>query len=427
MSGINIEGYRARVVDDTVAMGLRVSGAVCIQGPKWCGKTRTALAHSKSAFMMMGLTDQGYPNRQLALNSLRLVLDGETPRTIDEWQEVPSIWDAVRYEVDRRGAKGQFILTGSSTPVKEGIMHSGAGRIARVGMRTMSLWESGDSQGEVSLAALFDGDMQNKLVEASTLQQLIYLTVRGGWPANIGMDAEDAFFAVKNYIDIIVEEDFGRAYSTNASVVKLRKVLASLARNESTVATKAKLLADIVGADEKFDPDTLSKYLEVLGSLFLLADQPQYTANIRSSVKVGKGAKRHLTDPSLACALLDATPQKLLGDLNTFGMLFEALCERDLEIYAEAIGGKLYHYRDYRGDEIDAVVELSDGRWGAFEIKLGANQIDAAAANLTKMRDKIAQGGGKTPAVMCVICGLANAIYRRADGVCVVPITMLKP
>ena len=418
--------YKPRVIDSAVCRYLSAFGAVCIEGPKWCGKTWTSSFHSKSEFLI-GDPANNFQNRALAEMSPSLALEGETPRLLDEWQEVPSIWDAVRYTVDGRAEKGQFILTGSSTPKRKGVLHSGAGRIGRLRMRTMSLYESGESGGAVSLEELCNGKITPAMTGEVSLRDLAYYTVRGGWPGNLNVAPENASLLPQSYLDAILDDDSQRIDGKKYDVAKMRLLLRSLARNESTTATKKKLLNDIREFDdEAIDMDTIATYLDVFNRLFLLDNQLPFSANIRSSVRVKQAEKRHFCDPALACALLKATPDKLIGDLETFGFLFEALVERDLKIYAESFGANLYHYQDYNNKEIDAVVELKDGKWCAFEIKLGANQIDKAATELVALRNDIEKNGGVAPSVLCVICGLSNAAYVRPDSVFVVPITALK-
>lgn len=419
--------YRPRVIDRRVEEYLSAFGAVCIEGPKWCGKTWTSSYHSKSA-ILIGDPAGNFQNRKLAELQPSLVLEGETPRLIDEWQEVPPLWDAVRYLVDERAAKGQFILTGSATPNHKGILHSGAGRIAKLRMRPMSLYESGDSTGKVSLQSLCRGEFTPVMTGEVDLKKLNDLIIRGGWPGNLGLAIKQAALLPAEYLNAIVDDDVYRIDGIKRDTTKMRLLLRSLARNESTTVTNKTLRSDIKAIDdEDIDANTVAAYLDIFKRLFITDNQPPFSEKIRSSVRVKQAEKRHFADPSLACALLKATPEELLGDLETLGFLFEALCERDLKIYAESFGANLYHYQDYSGREIDAVIELSDGSWCAFEIKLGANQIDAAAENLIKNRDAIARDEkGKPPAVLCVLCGLANAAYRRADGVFVVPITALK-
>lgn len=421
------QSYRPRIIDRQVEEYLSAFGAVCIEGPKWCGKTWTSSYHSKSE-IYLGDPAGNFQNRQLAELSPALVLEGETPRLIDEWQEVPPLWDAVRYQVDQTARKGQFILTGSATPNHKGILHSGAGRIARLRMRTMSLWESGDSSGKVSLEQLCHGALTPAMTGEVDLKRLIGLIVRGGWPGSLGLPPEQAALLPAQYLDAVIDDDVYRIDGIRRDTQKMRLLLRSLARNESTTATNKTLMRDIKAVDdEDIDANTVAAYLDIFKRLFLTENQPPFSSSIRSSVRVKQAEKRHFADPSLACALLKATPAGLLGDLETLGFLFEALCERDLRIYSESFGAHLYHYQDYKNQEIDAVIELPDGQWCAFEIKLGTNQIDAAADNLLAIQRQIeADPEGKPPAVLCVLCGMANAAYQRPDGVFVVPITALR-
>lgn len=424
---MNTSIYLPRLIDRQVAVMLETFGAVCIEGAKWCGKTWTSKHHAKSA-IFLGDPAGNFQNRQLAQLAPKAVLEGERPRLIDEWQEVPSLWDAVRHEVDLSNNKGQFILTGSSTPVQKGILHSGAGRIATIRMRPMSLYESGDSSGKVSLQSLFDNELEATVTESTDLSTLIELTIRGGWPGSIGLSYEQYRLIPKEYINSILNHDIYRLEGINRDSNKMFQLLRSLARNESTTASMATLRKDLKEHEqEELDSTTVSTYLSLFERLFLLDDQAAFSTNLRSSTRIKQAAKRHLVDPSIAVALLDASYDDLLNDLNTFGFLFEALCERDLRVYAESIGAKLFHYQDYKNREVDAIVQLEDGRWGAFEIKLGANAVDEAAATLVNLKQALEADKAKAPDVLVVLCGLSNFAYRREDGVYVVPITALKP
>ncbi len=419
--------YKARIIDNKIKQYLETFGAVCIEGPKWCGKTWTSSHHCNSE-IFIGDPAGNFQNRNLAEINPSLVLEGKSPRLIDEWQEVPTIWDAVRYKVDQTSEKGRFILTGSATPNHKGILHSGAGRIARLRMRPMSLYESGDSTGAVSLEKLCYGEMTPIMSGEVDLRDIIRYIIRGGWPGSLGLDISKASILPKEYLNAVIDDDMFRVDGIKRNSTKMRLLLHSLARNESTTVTNKRLKNDIKEVDdEDIDIDTIAEYLDVFQRLFLLDNQLPFSSEIRSSVRVKQSVKRHFSDPSLACALLKLTPESLLGDLETLGFMFEALCERDLKIYAESFGGSLYHYQDYQNREIDAVVELPDGEWCAFEIKLGANQIDAAAESLLAIKKAFeADDKGKPPIQLCVICGLANAAYQREDGVYVVPITALK-
>lgn len=419
--------YKPRVIDQKVKEYLSAFGAICIEGPKWCGKTWTSSYHCNSEFYL-GDPSGNFQNRQLAEMSPALVLDGDKPRLIDEWQEVPPIWDAVRFKVDEIPKKGQFILTGSATPNHKGILHSGAGRIAKLRMRPMSLYESGHSSGKISLKELCAGNMESVMTGEVGLTNLIELIIRGGWPGNLDLSLKQAALLPTEYLNAVINDDVYRIDGVRRDTFKMQQLLRSLARNESTTASNKTLIRDMKTVDDgDIDSNTISAYLDIFKRLFITDNQPPFSVGIRSSVRVKQAEKRHFADPSLACALLKATPAGLLNDLETLGFLFEALCERDLRIYAESFGANLYHYQDYKNQEIDAVIELSGGSWCAFEIKLGANQIDAAAANLLKIKKQIEEDpNGSPPAVLCVLCGLANAAYRRPDGVFVVPITALK-
>lgn len=418
--------YRPRLIDNIIDSYLEAFGAVCVEGPKWCGKTWTSSYHCQSE-IMLGNPDGNFQNRQLAQMSPSLVLEGETPRLIDEWQEVPQLWDAVRYKVDQNGNKGQFILTGSATPNHKGILHSGAGRIAKLRMRPMSLFESGNSSGDISLRDICEGRIEPKILGEVDLRKLIDFIIRGGWPANQETTLKQAAYLPIQYIQAVLDDDVYRIDNVKRDKHKMELLLRSLARNEATTVTNKKLKNDIKEIDdEDIDVETVSAYLDVFQRLFLTDNQKPFEAKLRSSIRIKQAEKRHLSDPSLAAALLNATPEMLLNDLNTLGFLFEALCERDLKIYAESFDAELYHYQDYNNNEMDAVIAMPDGKWCGFEIKLGANQIDMAAENLIKIKNEIKASGGIAPDSLCVICGLSNAAYQRPDGVFVVPITALR-
>ena len=425
---MNRKDYKPRLIDRQVEDFLSAMGAVVIEGPKWCGKTWTSAQHSESEFYV-GSPEGNFQNKHLAELSPDKVLEGKSPRMLDEWQEVPALWDAVRAEVDSRNAKGQFILTGSATPNRKGILHSGAGRIGRIRMRPMTLYESGASSGEVSLHELcVGGEFPTRMNENVSLQRLAELLVRGGWPGNLQVPESSAGILAKEYITALLETDVYRVDETKRDAHKMNLLLRSLARSESTTASISVLKKDIGGVDgENVDDDTISSYLDVLRRLFLLDNQLPFAPAARSSIRIKQAEKRHLADPSLACALLKMTPQGLINDLNTFGFLFEAMCIRDLRVYANAFGAELYHYQDYKDNEFDAVVELPDRSWCGFEVKLGAHQIDDAAANLLRINAAIKAAGGNPASRLAVICGLSNAAYLRPDGVYAVPITMLKP
>ncbi|MFI3213133.1 MAG: DUF4143 domain-containing protein [Eubacteriales bacterium] len=419
--------YRPRLVDEKIHEYLKIFGAVCVEGPKWSGKTWTSSQHCNSE-IFIGDPAGNFQNRNLAQLSPDLVLNGDMPRLIDEWQEVPPIWDAVRHKVDQTTEKGQFILTGSSTPNHKGILHSGAGRIAKIRMRTMSLYESGFSSGVVSLEQLCYGKLQPIMTGEVSLKTLIEYIVRGGWPGSLNLTVEQAALLPAQYLDAVLDDDVYRMDDIKRNTTKMRLLLRSLARNESTTATNRTLKNDIKEVDdEDIDVEVVADYLDIFSRLFITDNQLPFSSSVRSSTRIKQSVKRHFADPSLVCSLLKVTPDSLINDLETLGFLFESLCERDLKIYAESFGGNLYHYQDYTNREIDAVIELPDGTWCAFEIKLGANQIDMAAEGLLQIKEQFEKDPkGKPPAVLCVLCGMSNAAYQRADGVFVVPITALK-
>jgi predicted AAA+ superfamily ATPase len=421
------EGYKERLIEKQLDEYMQTFGAVCIEGPKYCGKTWTGRSRSESA-AFIGNPANNFQTRTMASLSPDLVLQGDNPRLIDEWQEVPPLWDAIRFEVDKDSKKGKFILTGSATPNHKGIMHSGTARIGRVRMTTMSLFETGDSSGKISLKSLFEGQMVPQATGDVTLKQLIYYVVRGGWPGNLGTPESTCGNLAIEYLKAVVDDDMHKVDGVKRESRKVWSLIRSLGRNESTLVSNSTLRKDMGAMDEiAIDSETVSNYLDILNRLFLLDDQPAYSTKLRSSRRLLKSAKRHYIDPSLAVAALAATPEMLYNDLNTFGFVFENLCEHDLRIYAEYNGARLYHFRDEKGNEVDAVVEFPDGTWGAFEIKLGANQVDAAASGLLELKRIMEKEGDNPPKVLCVICGMTNMAYRREDGVFVVPITALGP
>ena len=425
---MEINNYRRRIVDDKIERYLKLFGAICIEGPKYCGKTWAGRYHSNSEVLLHKTTGGTSNNVELARISPSTVLEGDKPRLIDEWQEAINLWDGIRIDVDKKGLKGQYILTGSSTPKRIGISHSGAGRFGKIHLRTMSLYESGDSTGDISLKELCNNKFKPKSTGEVDLKYLAKLIIRGGWPANVEYTAREASEVVSEYIKLIVDDDLNRLDGIKRDKHKVGLLLKSLARNESTTVSNMTLKKDISQVDyEDIDIDTIASYLDALDRLYLLDNDEPFSTNIRSSVRVKQSEKRHFADPSIACSLLNVTDEsKLISDLNTFGFLFEALVLRDLKIYADSFNAKCYHYQDYQDKEIDSVIELEDGNWCAFEIKLGANQIESAATNLVNLKKEIEEEKGKAPSVLCVICGLVNAAYQRPDGVYVVPITALK-
>ena len=421
---MNKDLYRSRLVDKRLDFYLSTFGAVCVEGPKWCGKTWTCSMHAKSSFFV-GSPADNFANRQLARLDVNQVLLGETPHLIDEWQEVPAIWDAVRYSVDEGGSCGRYLLTGSATPQRKGVLHSGTGRIARVAMHPMSLQESGHSACAVSLKDICAGkDVGVHSVKSPELEELIELVMRGGWPGSLGKSPHQALAIPRQYVENVIDIDMAKLDDVERDPVKIRKCLRSLARNESTTASTNTIRNDIAEFDDSsLSINTVTDYIGAFNRLFLLRDTPPFSTFLRSPVRIKQMAKRRFCDPSLAAALLKATPRMLLRDLRTFGLLFESLVMRDLEIYAEAMEGTLYHYQDYDGDDFDAVIQTPDEGWSAFEIKLDPAQVDEAARTLVRIASKFTHN---PPRSLAVIVGKSGLAYRREeDGVYVIPITAL--
>ncbi len=415
--------YMTRIADHVLRQALLASGAVYIQGPKWCGKTWTALQQAKSVLMMQD-PDQAANYMSIADTKPSLLLEGEVPRLLDEWQMAPLLWDAVRFAVDRRGEMGQFILTGSTKPLEDGMMHSGTGRISRVRMRTMSLFESGESKGQVSLASLFSGE-DPEGVSDMEIDQLAFVTARGGWPAAVHASGSVALQQAINYLDAIVETDVSEVDGMTRNPARVRALMRSIARNISGPASVSTLCSDIAGEDESLSPNTIRSYLTALDRLYVIDDQSAWTPALRSKTALRTTAKRHFVDPSIAVASLRTSPEGLLKDFKTFGFLFESLCVRDLRIYAQPLGGDVCHYRDETGLEADAVVALHDGRWAAIEIKMGQAKVEQAASNLLRLKDRIDEKKMNLPSFLMVLTGNGYAIKRK-DGVFIVPIACLK-
>ncbi|AJK51025.1 ATPase [Mycoplasma capricolum subsp. capripneumoniae 87001] len=347
---------------------------------------------------------------------------------IDEWQEVPDLWDATREEVDKNTKSGLFILTGSSTPAHKGVLHSGAGRIVKLRMSTMTLFEFGNSAGILSLKDLLLDEIQARYVDELNFKELAYLIVRGGWPKNIEANFDDCEALPRSYIDSILESKLLDENNTRYNSNYIKLILKSLARNVSTTVSERSIINDISQNEvDSISRPTLSKYLDFLNNMFLFNNLEPYSLNPRSSLRVKQLEKRYFCDPSLACALLDLTPNKIMGDLNLYGLLFEGLVIRDLKVYAQANDAKVYHYQDYLDNELDAVIEFKNGEWCAIEIKLGLNQVEQAAKQLNKAIDAITRSKNKAPINKCIIVGFGNLVYKRKeDGIIVIPINALK-
>ena len=373
---------------------------------------------------MLGDPSDSFSNRRLVSLDIMAALRGEEPHLIDEWQEVPAIWDAVRAEVDKDSRKGRFILTGSSTPVRKGILHSGTGRIPSIQLRPMSLYESGESSGLVSLSGLFEDKFSGSIDTGSVLlSDISKYIVRGGWPAAIDFSAEDAVYFARAYVEGIIVEDIPRV-APSTDISKISRFMRSLARNESTTASRNTVRKDLNG---EISDDTANNYMGILTRLFQIDDILPYSPSVRSSLRVKQMPKHHYVDPSIPAALLRLNVKSLMNDLETFGFLFESLVLRDLQIYRAVNGFNLYHYQDYRDNEVDAVVEADDGAFGLIEIKLGTGDIEKGIKTLIKTNKALIETSGQGASFLCVISGLTPYAYKDPSGVIIVPLTALKP
>ena len=420
--------YRNRVVDAILQEKLEGKGAVLIEGPKWCGKTTTAEQIAKSVLYMDDPQSKEQNVNMAALNPKRL-LNGETPRLIDEWQIAPKLWDAIRFEVDHRDDLGQFVLTGSAVPpdTKE-ITHSGTGRFSWLMMRPMSLYESGESTGEVSLSRLFEGkgevDGESKL----DLERIAFLICRGGWPRSIDMRDKIALNQAIDYYDAVVHSDINRADGVVKDPERVKRLMRSLARNQGQQITNTAIAADIAVNDEStINQETVAGYISALKKIFVVEDMPAWNPNLRSKSAIRTSDTRYFVDASIAAAALGIGPNDLINDLNTMGFLFETMCVRDLRVYAEALGGSVYHFRNKAGLECDAVVHLRNGSYGLIEIKLGGEKlIREGVETLTSLTESIDTSKMKEPAFRMILTAADQYAYRREDGICIVPVGCLK-
>lgn len=424
-----MKNYHQRIADSLLNFKLHSKGAVLIEGPKWCGKTTTALQIAKSSILVQ---DQDNLKDYLELAQIRpsALLQGETPHLIDEWQVAPQLFDAIRYEIDKRDEFGQFILTGSATPYDiSKINHTGTGRISRMTMRTMSLFESGESNGTVSLKEIFDGNTEVEGTSNIDLSELSYLICRGGWPKVV--DIKDQRIALQqaiDYYDGVINSDISRVDDIKRDPNRAARVLRSYARNIASQAKLSSITQDIKSNEEiNFSDDTVSSYIKALKSIFVIEDSNSWNPNLRSKAAIRTTDTRYFLDPSIACAALGIGPQDLENDLNTFGLLFENLVVRDLRIYADAIDGKVYHYRDNLDLECDAVVHLRNGKYGLIEVKLGGEKlISEGIKSLNKLEEKLDTTKMKAPAFKMVITGVGKFAYKNKDGILIVPIGSLK-
>ena len=420
--------YRPRIADKILERKLKGKGAVLIEGAKWCGKTTTAEQQAKSILFMSeaGKIEQ---NIQLATLNPKLLLKGENPRLIDEWQIAPQLWDSIRFEADHRHQFGLFILTGSCVPPdKSKIIHSGTGRFAWLRMRPMTLWESGESSGEVSLSSIFDGNQDISGISNIDLERMVFITCRGGWPAAIDMPDNIALDQAFDYIDAVKNRDIQRVDGVTRDPARVHRLLRSYARHQGAQVANTAIRDDLMENEvESLDVDTVASYIKVLKDIFVIEDVEAWNPNLRSKTAIRTSDTRYFTDPSIATAALGIGPDDLIADLNTFGLIFETLCIRDLRTYAEAINGEVRHYRDKNGLECDAVIHLRDGRYGLIEIKLGGDKaINEGASTLLNLADKIDTTKMKKPSFMMVLTATGNYAFQRPDGVLVVPIGCLK-
>jgi hypothetical protein len=413
--------YRPRVIDGRISDLLRITGGIQINGCKWCGKSWTGVYHSKSS-AFVGIESV----RKVAEMDPELVLRGEEPRLIDEWQDVPNLRDVARMNIDFSNRKGMYIFTGSSMPKRGSTSHTGTGRFAPLIMRPMSLFESGDSDGSVSLSRLFDGDAAVSSMSKMNYETAVKLICRGGWPASIGMSYDDALQIPKLYFESMIDPGITDDDDIKWDPNIMRGILGSLARNNATSAKISVLTADMAKGDTPVSEQTVGKYLGILRRIFVIDEQSAWSPSLRSRKRMRTSPKRHFTDPSLAAACMEAGPEMIMKDPNTAGFLFESLCHRDLSIYSSAFGGRVRHYLDNSDLEVDSIVEYGDGRWGAVEIKMGYNEADKAAANMLRLKKKLA-GETQAPSFMMVLCATGGAAYMRKDGVAVVPVDCLGP
>lgn len=421
--------YRKRIADELLELQLEAAGVVLIDGAKWCGKTTTALQQAKSVIYMDDPENKSNYLR-LAETNIQVLLQGSTPRLIDEWQKAPQIWDACRFVVDRRNEDGQFVLTGSAEPVNQSQLgHTGTGRVGWVHMRPMSLFESGESNGLLSLGNLFEGKFDAVATNELKINDLCHLICRGGWPKSIGKSERAALRQAYNYIDAVAKRDIIEVDATDRSETNTRKLLRSYARHQGTQATNGTIAADLSANEGKPLSDrTITSYLNALRKIFVIEDMEAWNPNLRSKAAIRTTDTRYFVDPSIATAALGIGPKDLAKDLNTLGLLFETLAVRDLRVYAEALDGAVYHYRDNNGLECDGVMHLRNGHYGLIEIKLGGNSlIEEGAKNLTLLAKKIDTDRMYAPSFMMVLTGTGQYAYQRQDGVLVVPIGCLRP
>ena len=427
---IKMKEYKNRIADQILADKLEAMGAVLIEGPKYCGKTTLATQQAKS-ILYMADPETKSQNLAMAQTNIKRLLQGETPRLIDEWQLAPQFWDAVRNEVDKRDEDGQFMLTGSAVPPKQDeIFHSGTGRMSWLKLRTMSLWESGDSSGDVSLGALFKNADSVDGASKIDIDQLAFLTCRGGWPkATLKKSKKAALLQATEYYEAVYRYDISRVDDVERDPELTKRLMRSYSRNQGSQASAGTILADIrANESDELSENTIYSYIKALKKIFVIEDSLAWNPNLRSKTAIRTSDTRYFIDPSIATAALGLGPDDLINDLNTFGLLFETLCVRDLRVYADALGGTVYHYRDKSNLECDAVVHLENGSYGLIEIKLGGDTlIKEGAENLQLLANKLDTTKMKKPSFLMVLTGVGDYAYKRPeDGVLVVPVGCLK-
>jgi predicted AAA+ superfamily ATPase len=419
-----MEEYLPRLIDDVLAKQLKASGCVVIEGPKWCGKSTTAKRFSKTTVELQRKTVLELYQTYMATED-ETVLKGEKPILFDEWQNLPGLWDLIRWGVDTKGGRGQYILTGSAKPVEDPGRHSGTGRITIIVMRPMSLYESQESTGEVSLRDLFAGNVKISGNSKITLSRIAHIVCRGGWPESVLEDDDMSLLIARNYFRTLTAADITNVDGIKRNPKRARKILRSYARNVSSFAANTTIRDDVLATDDTMDEKTVASYLNAFRKLMVIEDVEAWSPKLRSKTTIRTADKRQFADPSIAAAALGVSPNDLMGDIKTFGFLFENLCIRDLRVYADKLDGEVCQYHDSSGLEADAVIHLQNGDWGAVEIKLGGNEIDAAAENLLKFKGRVDTDAVREPKFLMVLTGL-NYAYRRPDGVYVVPIGCLK-
>lgn len=420
--------YKHRIADGIFGKKLRSKGAVLIEGPKWCGKTTTAEQQARS-ILYMDNPASFESNLQMAEIDPGILLEGDTPRLVDEWQLAPKLWDTMRFEVDHRHQVGQFILTGSAVPSdEESMKHSGTGRFSWLTMRPMSLYESGESNGKVSLSHLFESRENIVATNSLRIDDIAFLICRGGWPFACSLQGDAALAQAFDYVDAVIKKDVSRVDGTNRNITTTRLLMRSYARNQGSQATIGTIVADMMTNDEnEIGIKTAGSYLDALRKIFVIEDSEAWNPNLRSKTAIRTANTRYFIDPSIGTAVLGLGPKDLINDLNTMGLFFETLCVRDLRIFADALDGQVFHYRDKSGLECDAVIHLRNGRYGLVEIKLGGDRlINEGASNLLALVDKINTDKMKEPSFLMVLTGTGDFAYRRKDGVYVVPIGCLK-